>query len=542
MVLASTIFEVTMYQSTNISAISGKELPSSVNGADLIRHLIDEGDQEKIVQSNPLNGFETEDALQGADAPQAFGQADSTFDSKSSGGCDSMNNHNNDASASGPNAPDSSQKNFATQLPVPDEKCLYGLIGEIAKAGSGHTEANAHAIALNAMIWVGCAVGRGPFFPIGDVRHHARMFGLHVGRTSRGRKGEAVSLIRKIEEAVRGQSPKLAPQVHSGGLSSGEGLAALIHDGYSDTKNEFAEVEDKRLWVIESEFVNVLTQKTRQGNTLSPTLRQLWDGGTIKPAIKSNPVSATNPHVALSGAITPDELRSSFKGQDYSNGFANRFIMIFAERSKREALPPPTQKAEVDRLAARLIEVLNFVKADQWDQRDHMEMSLSQQAASDYEALYNGELDQNDFTPRLNGLLERRAPMLIRIAMIFALTDRTTIIEAHHVEAAMCWIRYWTESLRAIFDVPADEFEPLTSAQKIRNFLTQHGPQTRTEISSGCFHKKLPGPKLEAALNELLLADPPVITVESIPRSDGRGSPTTMYALATAPERSQSSE
>ena len=63
--------------------------------------------------------------------------------------------------------------------PHPD--CLYGLIGEIARAGSKDTEANPYAIAASALAYFGVAVGRGPYFPIGDDCNHARLNLVHVG-------------------------------------------------------------------------------------------------------------------------------------------------------------------------------------------------------------------------------------------------------------------------------------------------------------------------------------------------------------------------
>ncbi len=79
--------------------------------------------------------------------------------------------------------------------PQPDPACLYGLIGDVARAGSEGTETNAYAIAANFMVYLSCAVGRGVYLPIGNTRHHARLFCLHIGRSGRGRKGDAVSLL-----------------------------------------------------------------------------------------------------------------------------------------------------------------------------------------------------------------------------------------------------------------------------------------------------------------------------------------------------------
>src|SRR5450830_1020676 len=141
--------------------------------------------------------------------------------------------------------------------PIPDPACLYGLVGDVARAGRDGTETNPYAIAANFMGYLSCAVGRNPYLSIGNTWHHARQYVLHIGRSGRGRKGDALSMVMRIDQAVRKLSDVHAPQIHRGGLSSREGLVALIHDGYKNGRQEVAPIEDKRLWVVESEFANV---------------------------------------------------------------------------------------------------------------------------------------------------------------------------------------------------------------------------------------------------------------------------------------------
>lgn len=425
--------------------------------------------------------------------------------------------------------------------PQPDPVCLYGLIGDIARTASATTEASPYATALNALTYIGCCLGRGPYLPVGNTNHHARLFGMHVGRSGRGRKGDAVSLLNRVDLALRTANTYLSPQVHRGGLSSREGLAYLIHDGFKEGKNEVEPIHDKRLWVVESEFANVLHQSKRDGNTLSPALRDLWDGVGIKPATKSNRISASNPHVSISAAVTTTELLSLIEQRELSNGFANRFLMIFSERTKLEPFPQPTSQTDVDKLAQRVAEVLVFAEADRWTDRDHMRVSLSPEARTVYGRLYLGELNRYDYGPLVTGLLERRPPMLLRIGMIFALTDMTATIELKHLDAAMAWIRYWTDSVRFIFSSAAQEqvqHELADAAKKITSFLAENGRQSRTKISTECFKGKLSADSLNAALDELLHASPPTVIVEVEPRKGGPGSPTKYYVLAAESAKS----
>lgn len=50
-------------------------------------------------------------------------------------------------------------------------------------------------------------------------------------------------------------------------------------------------------------------------------------------------MSATKPHINLLGHITPTELVDLMKARELSNGFANRFIIIWAEQPGLDAMP-----------------------------------------------------------------------------------------------------------------------------------------------------------------------------------------------------------
>ena len=177
--------------------------------------------------------------------------------------------------------------------------------------------------------------------------------------------------------------------------------------------------------------------------------------------------------------------------------------------------------------------------------RDHMPVRLSPDAANEYGALYLGELNRYDCGPLVTGLLERRAPVLLRIAMIFAMTDHTQIVERVHLAAALGWINYWTDSVRFIFSSGAQEraqAEVADSAKKIVEYLAGHGRQPRTKINVECFQGKLSRDRLDEAIDELLQATPPAIVVEVEQRKAGPGSPTKFYQLAAKSAKSAKCE
>ena len=419
--------------------------------------------------------------------------------------------------------------------PIPDLACLYGLVGTVAQEGSDGTETNPIAIAGNFIAYLSCAIGRTPYLAVGNTNHHARLFFLHVGRSGRGRKGDAVSLVGRIDEAVRLLSPGLAPQIHRGGLSTREGLAALIHDGYQVGQQQVPAITDKRLWVIESEFANVLQQSRRGGNTLSAALRDCWDGVDLKPATKTFRVHASEPHVCLSGAITPSELLALVQRRDLLNGFVNRFLMVWGERTQVEAFPRRTPQARVEALAAEVVEILDFTRSKGEVGGEAVQMTMTDKARQRYASLYQRELNEDLGSTLIDSLLERRAPMLLRLAMVFALTDRTWQIEEEHIDAAMAWVRYATDSVG--FVLTGGNSSPSRSqvewaAGRISAFLAAKGSASRRDLVVDCFGRHQPATVVDAAITHLMESAPGTVQIEVQSRSRaGPGRPSTIYRL-----------
>ena len=424
--------------------------------------------------------------------------------------------------------------------PTPDlDRMLYGLVGDIARAGAQGTEANPVAIMMNTLGYLSAMVGRNVYLPVGDTFHHARLYSCHVGRTSEGRKGEAMALPRRLHRLIeQKQAQGFLGQVHNGGLSTAEGLVRLIHDGFGSGGNAEPPIRDKRLLIEEAELGNTLTKLKRPGNGLSAALRTCWDGTPQGPAVKHNKISAKDPHVAIISGITPEELRDLMSHREIANGFANRFMFIWAERTCRIALPKPLAGEQLQALAERLIAVIAFAKGrypDEVHDQDTRAMRMTEAAETRYTTLYAERLNAPEDCPIWANLLQRRAPMLLRLAMLFALTDQQLAIEVQHLDAASAWITYWEDSVRFIFGKHEDLGKAARTkqwAENILEFLAKYPdqPVSRQDLVRELLGKKAIPSEFDDAITSLLLEQPPRIRQSSVPRTDGRrGRPRKVY-------------
>ncbi|MCB1660219.1 MAG: hypothetical protein KDI39_18505, partial [Pseudomonadales bacterium] len=96
--------------------------------------------------------------------------------------------------------------------PRGNDAMLYGIYGEFGRVAAKNTEVNPYAATFNLMIYISSAIGRDVFFYVGNDIHHIRLFGLHIGRSSKGQKGGAHSLLNRVSYHLAEREPTLAPR------------------------------------------------------------------------------------------------------------------------------------------------------------------------------------------------------------------------------------------------------------------------------------------------------------------------------------------
>src|SRR5262249_30019364 len=275
-----------------------------------------------------------------------------------------------------------------------------------------------------------------------------------VGPTGKGRKGLSYNDTGDIFEVA--DSEWFPAKIH-GGLSSGEGLIWQVRDAITSREKvkkggrvvEMQEyvadpgVPDKRLLVYEPEFANVLKQHERRGNTLSVILRQGWDGHRMQTMSKNSSATATGAHISIIRHITGEELVRYLTTTEVANGFGNRFLWVWVNRSKMlpdggGCLDPWTR----ENFGKRFREALEFGRVTGELQRDTAARDL-------WHAIYP-ELSRD--RPGLAGaLLQRAEARTMRLACLYAILDRSAAVRRDHLTAALALWAYVEDSVAHIF-------------------------------------------------------------------------------------------
>ena len=262
------------------------------------------------------------------------------------------------------------------------------------------------------------------------------------------------------------------------GLSSGEGLIYAVRDRV-EGENKKGEtvildegVEDKRLLVLEAELAGVLKVMSREGNTLSPVIRQAWDDGALQTLTKNSPMKASNAHVSIIGHITKAELLRYLTATEAANGFANRFIWLLVKRSKELPFGGEWYKVDTASLVRRLSSALEFAAAP-------VEVTWADSARKIWRGVY-GPLSEGK--PGLFGAVVGRAEaQVVRLAALYAVMSKSHEIEREHLLAALALWDYSEKSARYVFgDATGDPV-----ADQILESLRAAGWEgmTKTEIS-----------------------------------------------------------
>lgn len=385
--------------------------------------------------------------------------------------------------------------------PAPPAPAAYqGLPGEFVRIVEPQSEADPLALLIHFVVMFGNMIGRGPYITVEATRHYTNENAVLVGDSAIGRKGTAGDRARDVFKSL---DDIWAKSRIKGGLSSGEGLISAVRDrvtkiepvklgkqitGYHEIEVDPGEL-DKRLLILETEFGGVLRMVEREGNKLSPLLRQAWDGGTLSTLTKS-PLTATDPHISIVGHITAAELLELLPRIEATNGFANRFLWVAVKRAR--VLPFGGRPVDLASISTKLAAAANAA-------RDVGEMDWTPAACQLWESRY---VELTTPAPgRFGSVTTRAAPHVLRLGMIYALVDGRNVVGDDHLHAAL---ELWGASARCAAFIFGTGLED-PRAEKILTALrnSQQG-LTRSEINRGVFAGNEKSHRIKAALGLLL--------------------------------------
>jgi hypothetical protein len=326
---------------------------------------------------------------------------------------------------------------------------------------------------------------------------------LIVGATSKARKGSSAAQAQRV---LRAAAMKFATERVLSGFGSGESLVDSV-----------AGDEDRRLLIIEPEFVRILGVSKRDGSTLAPLLRQAWDGGRLQVRSRAGTSVADGAHIVVVAHITRAELLAKQSESDTLGGSLNRFLIVGARRSK---LLPSGGNLD-DRLVEDFGRKVAYVATQA---RPAGLIRRTQDAEAYWVDVYEA-LAADDPGGLLGAVIARDAAQILRLSLTYALLDGRRQIDVPHIQAAQAVWDYCRASAASIFGERTGD----ATADTILAELQARGSEglTGTEVRD-LFDRHAKKDQLERAT--ALLVERGIAT-KATKRTHGR--PLTVLRLAT---------
>jgi Protein of unknown function (DUF3987) len=395
--------------------------------------------------------------------------------------------------------------------PTLPDSALYGVAGEIVRKTAPHTEAHPAAIYFQLLTVFANVFGRSAHILVDRDKHFTNEFVIIVGRTASGRKGTSYGHAQYFGERVeQGWTDACVRK----SITSGEGLVREMADGTN---------RDRRCLLFFAEFSTVLNAAKWTGSTITGVIREAWDTGTLhNTAIRNRPkgsssfLKATDCHISITGHITQEELITMMPEHSEANGFANRFLHVYAERSGCHPEGDQLHQINFDQEVARIRSAV--VQA-----RQRGKVTKTPAASALWRALYPSLT--REIPSRIGKFLSRGAPHVLRLALILTLLDGATQVDVRQLRAAYELWEYCEKTTMWAYSA----MRYTRTAQYILGTLVHEGPQTLRDINKNVLKGNHTAMEIGLALEEIA----PLITASQVRRGDAKRW-TTVIALKSS--------
>jgi hypothetical protein len=196
-------------------------------------------------------------------------------------------------------------------------------------------------------------------------------------------------------------------------------------------------------------------------------------------------------HLTLLAHVTPTELALLLPQVETANGFLNRFLVVFVERSKSLPEGGSLPREATLPLAHRLREAILCARNVEQVERDEGARKVWRHVYEDLACGHPGPM---------GSATSRALAQVSRLALVYALLDCSRVIRGEHLLAAVAAWKYCYDSAGMVF---GDSTGSKTADKILHALRREPEGLTRTRIVREVLQGNCPREKLVAALSLL---------------------------------------
>lgn len=405
------------------------------------------------------------------------------------------------------------------KAPEIDPIAYHGLMGRMSKELDNYTEAHEVGVFMSLLTAFSAAIGPGVTLDTAGSTNPLALWTGLVGISGSGRKGTATKLAMRV---VNAGLAEWGPGYTIYGMSkTGLGFLQEIDKRRDITSNKHAPV-----LFIETEMDNI-TNRVQKDDSLSTAFRNMWDGDPASYKSGKVDIQIPNPHLGIITHAQPKNVARVRGSKGASGGTWNRFFFVWVERSKRLPVFGSRNATMLASIIQRMgVEFRNAVMYARQVERLH----VSDAVAAVFEKKHRVQCENlTAGSEELSELAERAMAYMLRLASLFALTERRDYVMVKDFDAALALAIYYVETVKYVFYRGNSDATGFTILERnVLRILEEFGPLTRTKLW-GRLSRNYDKPAVIGALRGV----EELIAIYMIPKKpgDGPGQPGVMVAL-----------
>lgn len=350
-------------------------------------------------------------------------------------------------------------------FPAPPAEVFHGWFAGYLELVKDTTEAPDQFHLAAMMTIVGAWSGRKVYTKLASGRIYPNLYTVLVGNSAESKKDTAISRAWNTPEAPEWIRTRTnPPYIERNGVESQQSFVK----GLTSNSNAIIRM---------SELSELFANARRKGtSTILTMLIKTFDNPPqISNDSLTNPAFVANPSVSILAGTQPDVLAADMIGTDISSGFANRIMFVPGSGKGPNPWPDEVDEKALWQHWQQLRDAITS-----YGDNVYIPVNRTPEVIALWERFYT--------TPRGESAMERTMSqrhqvMALKVALIYAMSDRSKTIELEHLQRAIAWIDWSWGCVRQLMGSWATS-DTNRLEERIMTVLTKKGPIPRHILKS----------------------------------------------------------